>query len=158
MCACGLLLAAETLNAWPNYIAYFNFASRIAYDPIDMLADSNLDWGQDLPLLKKWQDQHPGVPLAFGPWMAVNGKSGSYFGSIDPRFYGIKADPFWVGPPSTPENPKDLLQTHVVAISATFLQGVYGGPFTKFRSIPPTEVLGGTIYIYDLRNTPLAKP
>jgi hypothetical protein len=158
MCACGLLLAAETLGAWPNYIAYFNFASRIVRDPIDMLADSNLDWGQDLPLLKKWQDQHPDVPLAFGPWMAVNGKSGSYFGSIDPKFYGIKADPFWIGPPTAPENPKDLLRTHAVAISATFLQGVYGGPFTKFRSIPPTDVLGGTIYIYDLRNTPFANP
>lgn len=47
----AVLLAAETLSAWPNYIAYFNVAAGGSRGGIDLLGDSNLDWGQDLPAL-----------------------------------------------------------------------------------------------------------
>jgi hypothetical protein len=156
-CLAGMLVA-ETLLSWPNYIAYFNFAVGGTKSGVKLLGDSNLDWGQDLPLLAKWQREHPGVKLAFGPWTRLDGPegaplgvtySGSYFGTVDPKFYGINADPLYAALPNDP----NLYKTHVLAVSATYIQGIYGGPFAPaFKDITPTEVLGGTIYLYDLRN------
>lgn len=146
--AFGVLIAAETLLAYPNYIAYFNLpSSAMSHQGLDLLADSNLDWGQDLPLVAKWQQENPNVPLAFGPAMALEGASGSYFGTIDPQYYGIKSTPLYYNKP----NPPDIYRTHVVGISATYLQGAYGGPFTNLRKETPIAVLGGSIYLYDLR-------
>jgi len=147
---CGALVAAESLSAFPNYIAYFNApASAASRQGLDLLADSNLDWGQDLPLLAAWQQHNPNVRLAFGPAMHLESASGSYFGTVDPEYYGIKADPLYLNQP----NVADIERTHVLAISATYLQGVYGGPFASFKDRTPLAVLGGTIYLY----TPAAK-
>jgi 4-amino-4-deoxy-L-arabinose transferase-like glycosyltransferase len=141
----GLMLVIETLAVWPNYIAYFNFAVGGTRNGINLLADSNLDWGQDLPALAAWQKQHPDIPLAFGPASYEPG-GGSYFGMVDPTFYGIKSTPLGF------DLPPEVLRNNVLAISATLLQGVYGSPFPRFRDRKPIEVLGGTIYLYDLRS------
>ena len=48
----GLLaigIIVEALIAYPNYIAHFNFALGGPRGGIELLGDSNLDWGQDLP-------------------------------------------------------------------------------------------------------------
>ncbi len=51
----GLLLvlwqAAESFHAHPDYLAYFNQIARGR--ELDFLADSNLDWGQDLERLRR---------------------------------------------------------------------------------------------------------
>lgn len=52
-------LAAESLAAYPNYISFFNVAAGGARGGLAILSDSNLDWGQDLPLLAAWQREHP---------------------------------------------------------------------------------------------------
>jgi len=123
--------------------------------------------GKSLPVygdgsnVRDWiyvDDHCRGVKLAFGPWMRLDGPpgaplgvtySGSYFGTIDPKFYRIDADPFY----AALDNPPDLSRTHVLAVSATYIQGIYSGPYAEaFRDKTPTDVLGGTIYVYDLRN------
>jgi hypothetical protein len=155
------MLAVETLSAWPDYIAYFSPPFRSAGGGIGLLSDSNLDWGQDLPLLARWQREHPDVPLAFGPEFSHASKLnraagvecvGDYFGSVAPEFYGIKSDPLLIplGDPSDPALP-DLTRSHVVAISATLLQGTYTDRFARFRHEKPLAVLGQTIYLFDLR-------
>jgi hypothetical protein len=141
----GVLLALETCLSWPNYIPFFNFAVGGPRGGIDLLGDSNLDWGQDLPLVKRWQDQHPDTPLAFGPMYTEPG-AGSYFGTVPPEFYGIRADPLPPGMPST-----DLAATHVLAVSATMLQDIYLDSYSGYRHYKPIAILGGTIYLYDLR-------
>jgi hypothetical protein len=141
----GVLLALETCLSWPNYIPFFNFAVGGPRGGIDLLGDSNLDWGQDLPLVKRWQDQHPDTPLAFGPMYTEPG-AGSYFGTVPPEFYGIRADPLPPGVPST-----DLAATHVLAVSATMLQDIYLDSYSGYRHYKPIAILGGTIYLYDLR-------
>jgi hypothetical protein len=140
----GVALAIETLAAFPNYIAFFNAPSGGSRGGIRLLGDSNLDWGQDLPLLADWQAKHPGVPLYL-----------SYFGAVDPDAYGI--DHINIG--GTANNPSSRPTGHfanpgVFAVSATQLQGIYVVPgatqsYAALRKLRPREVLGGTIYLFD---------
>jgi hypothetical protein len=142
----ALGLAAESLPAWPHYIAFFNVIAGGSRGGLELLTDSNLDWGQDLPLLAEWQRHHPDRPLYL-----------SYFGMADPSFYGIRRTdmpdgyPFPLGhemawPGKAP---------CVVAISATNLKGVYASgelreSYAKvFGAKTPIAVLGGSIYLYE---------
>src|SRR6185503_9776536 len=106
-----------------------------------LLSDSNLDWGQDLPLLADWQQKHSGTRLYL-----------SYFGSTDPHVYGIDYVNIAEGYPFSelPAEPMNL--PGVFVISATFMQGTYAGPeLTKMiaylKGREPLAVLGGTIYV-----------
>jgi hypothetical protein len=139
----GLSLAIATLRAWPNFLPFFNRIAGGERGGFNLLADSNLDWGQDLPALAEWQKENNPGPIAL-----------SYFGRALPSAYGVDAvlaDPFH---PDTPPL-TELAKTYIVAISATNLQGVYpSGPKyddTVFQQYQPIAVLGGTIYLYDLR-------
>jgi hypothetical protein len=80
--ACVALLAAwfaaESVWIRPHYLAYFNELVG-PQDAWKHIVDSSLDWGQDLPSVKKWMDANPQP----GPVMI------SYFGSGDPGYYGI---------------------------------------------------------------------
>jgi hypothetical protein len=138
--ACGLL--AETLGAYPNFIPFFNLPSGGARGGLRLLSDSNLDWGQDLPLLAEWQSRHPNERLYL-----------CYFGSVDPPFYGIR----YLNLPNghSIDRPAHLpTAPGVIAISASKLQGMYVDPdvrpfYDGLRARPPREVLGGSIYLYD---------
>jgi hypothetical protein len=137
-------LAAETLPAWPDEIAFFNLPSRP--HRLTLLGDSNLDWGQDLPLLAAWQRAHPNENLYLG-----------YFGQADPAHYGIRARRL---PTSDPREPGTELPTPgeraTLAISATHLQGIYiWNPWLEMfyaaaRRQKPRAILG-TIYLFDLQ-------
>ncbi len=61
----ALLLWYAASAAWifPHHLAYFNEASGGPANGYKLLGDSNLDWGQDLPLLKKWQDETGAGPI-----------------------------------------------------------------------------------------------
>jgi len=76
------MVMEATLYA-PQYLAYFNELTGGPAGGNRVLADSNLDWGQDLPRLAAWQRRHPeAAPLYF-----------SYFGTSDPVRYGVHAEP-----------------------------------------------------------------
>ncbi|MBX3423715.1 MAG: hypothetical protein KF752_19330 [Pirellulaceae bacterium] len=141
------LAAIETLAYHPHYIAFFNWVARGKNQGLERLSDSNLDWGQDLKLLAEWQRAHPDVPLYL-----------SYFGSADPAAYGIRyintAPGYLYGSPTTQP---DYSGSGVLAYSATWLQAAYvpASPLQREmdmlrRQAKPTEVLGGTIYLYRL--------
>jgi hypothetical protein len=75
------LAAASVITgvaAYPQHLSYFNLASGGPEKAYRFLADSNLDWGQDLIRLKQYTDrEHTGqICLA-------------YFGTVDPEIYGI---------------------------------------------------------------------
>jgi 4-amino-4-deoxy-L-arabinose transferase-like glycosyltransferase len=111
-------LALDTYRIWPNYIAYFNTLAGGPEHAYEHLVDSSLDWGQDLPGLKKWLDEQ-GLTSGHTPVYLA------YFGSARPEYYGIRARPL----PSYPDRRTTLdtgaLQPGVYCISATLLQGVY---------------------------------
>jgi hypothetical protein len=145
-------LMVETSAAFPNYISFFNCAAGGSRGGLQLLGDSNLDWGQDLTAIIKWQHEHPDTRLYLG-----------YFGEVDPRLIGIEYTPlpgYWL---NAPENPPDPGHPGVLAISATFLQGIYvrqpwDAMYAEIRTWQPREVLGGTIYIYDFPNPAMAQP
>lgn len=81
VCALVALLLADVAYRYPHYLAYFNgiVTPRNAYRH---LVDSSLDWGQDLPGLKRYLETHrPPEPVYL-----------SYFGTARPESYGIKAN------------------------------------------------------------------
>ncbi len=107
----------ESLAIRPDYLAYFNEVSGGPARGYKHLVDSSLDWGQDLPALRTWLDNNKasvdGKPLYL-----------AYFGTADPRWYGIEAT-------SLSENAYSGKSTFtplaggIYCISATTLQSVY---------------------------------
>jgi hypothetical protein len=81
-----LALAGSTVAsaavAYPHYLAYFHIASGGSARGYRLLVDSSLDWGQDLPTLRRWLDRHrgPDEPVYL-----------AYFGTGMPQTYGIDA-------------------------------------------------------------------
>lgn len=84
----GLLTwhVAESLAIRPSYLAYFNQLAGGPSQGYKHLADSSLDWGQDLPALKRWLDSE-GLQQQSG----AGGVYLSYFGTARPEYYGIQA-------------------------------------------------------------------
>lgn len=142
ICLLGLGLAAETYCAYPDFIPFFNAAAGGARGGLELLSDSNLDWGQDLPALAAWQRQHEDRQLYL-----------SYFGAADPRYYRIH---FIEIPGTLPAHPDETTPRRLpkaYAISATTLQGTYldlsqTDQLKWYRTHQPTAVLGGSIYVY----------
>lgn len=115
---CLLWFAAESLAIRPHYLAYFNqFAGGPAH-AYRHLVDSSLDWGQDLPGLKRWLDQDGMDGPSRTPVFLA------YFGTGNPRYYGITARllPSYFVHSQRAFPP---LTGGVYCISATMLQGVY---------------------------------
>jgi hypothetical protein len=124
-----------TLNIYPHYLAYFNECAGGPSNGYRYLVDSNLDWGQDLKLLKRYMDAR-----------GIGEISLDYFGSVDPAFYDIcykKID----------ENTFPLSKGWC-AISATKLQGVYSlageSAYAELKKKKPVAQIGYTTFLYYL--------
>jgi hypothetical protein len=146
----------------PHYLAYFNEFAGGPANGHHQLVDSNLDWGQDLPGLKKWTDAH------LAPGEAINL---CYFGMADPRYHGI---PHINAPGGYIYEPQEsFLQAAdgtigitnatspgYLAISATNLEGVYlaDDPRMWWRKIleraTPIATIGNSIFIYKIDGIP----
>jgi hypothetical protein len=116
-----IVLLIESAAIYPHYLAYFN---RLAVGPRHAyrhLVDSSLDWGQDLPGLKRWLTQHRAESNTSPPVYL------SYFGTGSPEYYGIEATRLpgymdWRPPELVP------LRPGTYCISATTLQCIYIQP------------------------------
>jgi hypothetical protein len=117
--------AIDSLAVRPHYLAYFSPVVGGPSQGYRRLADSSLDWGQDLPGLKQWFATHnPGDrdPVFF-----------SYFGTGDPDYYGIAGNRL----PGFPDWRKLEVFTFTpgyYAISATMFQNLYTqyyGPWNR---------------------------
>jgi hypothetical protein len=142
----ALLIAGvlEFALVYPNTLAFFNLAVGGPHNGFRYLADSNVDWGQDLKPLKKWMDRNrvPHINLA-------------YFGVADPAYYQINCTHIWgttipglaqsqIGPPKLPG---------YVAVSVTLLDGVPFGDrdrdfYKVLRDREPAADIGGSIRVY----------
>jgi 4-amino-4-deoxy-L-arabinose transferase-like glycosyltransferase len=143
----AMLVAGQVVSAAaiaPQHLAYFSPLVGGPANARALLADSNVDWGQDLPRLKTELDRRGWRRILL-----------SYFGTADPSAYGISA---------TMVNDLSRLDSAIVAeldrydglaVSLTYLLGVYAnppGPNRALLEIPPAGRAGYSIFIYDLRD------
>ena len=150
VCSAALLgLAVETAGARPYFLSFFNAAAGGARGGLHLLSDSNLDWGQGLPALRRWMraENVERVNLA-------------YFGTADPAAYGISFVPLAGtfrlvvrGAGGVGHAPRRAEVPGWVAISATHLQGTYLLPaeqrlYAFLRDREPDAVVADSIYLY----------
>jgi len=125
--------AAESVVAHPDYLAYFNQIARGREE--EFLADSNLDWGQDLARLGEYlRSHHIDTPQA------------DLFGATPPYKLGFKTQAFH------PQHP----HPGWVVISVNHLLGINRSSETYrwFRQRRPDAQVGKTIRLYNLPATP----
>lgn len=126
------LNALDVLRYAPDYLSYFNIFVK-PQSSWRLLTDSNLDWGEGLIALRKYQQQHGDSAVQF-----------AYFGSIDPALYGINTIP--VGESDQPKGR--------VIVSATSLTGQMLDNREAFRWLwqhQPVDVINHSLWVYDLR-------
>jgi hypothetical protein len=142
--ALALAHAGSSLLAAPRYLSYFNAIAGGSKNGWRELLDSNLDWGQELFLLRDWLAERGNPPVKL-----------AYFGHVDPAAYGIRF-----------ELPEGASAPHggLYAISANYLAGyeypatvdgrmvpVERDRFSWLRGREPTARVGDTFFVYDLR-------
>jgi hypothetical protein len=148
--ACLIWNCGSALRTHPHCLSYFNELARqpngsLANPP--RLLDSNLDWGQDLLLLRDWirrnaQDE----PLFL-----------AHFGYIDPRLFGLEFEPL---PKLTKGNAE--LPPGIYAVSVNYLFGhrfhspdgkgtfefISGERVAPLRTLKPIDFIGQSMWIY----------
>jgi hypothetical protein len=107
--------AAAALWIAPHYLAYFNPIAGGPQNGWRHLVDSSLDWGQDLPGLKRWLEANAkDTPVYL-----------SYFGTGEPIYYGIHARRLPFANNFKYETNYVKLEAGIYCVSATMLQHVY---------------------------------
>jgi hypothetical protein len=138
--ALALWYVVSSASWYPSFLAFTSEYVRSRDDGYRYVADSSLDWGQDLLELRAFmRERHiPRVLL-------------SYFGSALPLAYGIDyyslpsyhlLPPRWMAP--------DEPLPEYLVISASNLAGAYlpAEIFDIARGAPPVRVLGHTLFVF----------
>jgi hypothetical protein len=123
--------AADTLRYAPGYLSYFTPFVNPATS-YNLLSDSNLDWGQGLLALRKYQAEHPNDTIHM-----------DYFGTMNPTLYGIRYIPI---------TPNDR-PTGTVIISATYLSGqLLKDPngYHWLYKYPETAILDHSLHVFQV--------
>ncbi|MGH7138444.1 MAG: glycosyltransferase family 39 protein, partial [Pirellulales bacterium] len=161
--ACLVWNAVSVFRLHPHYLSYFNELVGGPANGWKHLVDSNIDWGQDLLLLKRWLDKHrEAQPLK----LAVGS-------GIDPHFVGLTYKLASFGPNvahalDLPATPSELRSwgPHPgwYAVSVNCLCGMRSytydddgararlprDAYTYFRHFKPTDHVGYSIFIYHI--------
>jgi 4-amino-4-deoxy-L-arabinose transferase-like glycosyltransferase len=124
-------VVADSIATHPDYLAYFNqIASR---HPEAILAESDLDWGQDLHrLIARLQD------------LGVQEVAIQYFGTFPLERANL---------PPHREVPSDTPVSGYVAISAHYLvlMNAKDGSFGWLKKFEPQEKIGRSIYLFNVQ-------
>lgn len=146
---CAVLVAAHVISAMtvcPNFMAYANEAFGGPDHLPTLLSDANVEWGQQLFAVKKWQDAHPNEECWFAYFV---------YPLIKPETYGIRchhlpnAGTSWAGEP-------ELIAPEVsgaVLLSASNMVACESpdsslNPYLAFEGMKPDEVIDHGIMIF----------
>jgi len=134
-------LAVAAVMIFPHPLAYFNELVGGSEEGYRYLVDSNLDWGQDLKGLARYQEEH-----------ALGRVYLAYFGTADPDYYGIEYEcmPSY-GLLDCDESP--IPRSGTLAVSATCLQGgCTENPIAYHWLLDedPIAKIGYSIFVYEL--------
>jgi hypothetical protein len=151
LAACLVACGVAAQRASPHEISSFNELAGGPGGGARYLADSNLDWGQGLPALKRWMDASGVEAVYLG-----------YFGTDRPEAHGIRFRPLpgygRVGAPGGEDIPADAPR-HVVAVSTNHLLGLFlNDPetYSWLRGRTPVAVPGHCVHVFDLTADPAA--
>lgn len=137
----GVMLAWTVYEAWSIYPHHLSYLNTLAGGPERgpyLLDDSNIDWGQDLPALAAWQEQHgQGRPLRL-----------FYFGSADPAAYGVKAVPMEESELLAPQPGLYAISAHNLVFFRMIQRGE-GKDADWLTKYTPVAKAGYSIYIYE---------
>lgn len=127
------LQAVSAAAVAPQYLSYFNPLAGGSAAGYRLLADSNVDWGQDLPSLRAWQAENGRGRVAL-----------SYFGTAPLAAYGVE----WMDWRDVTSEGASSVRWLVV--SATHLNGLYlcGDPFRALRSLEPDARIGYSLFAF----------
>ena len=151
-CASALWCLVSVGLVHPHYLAYFNEIAGGMNGGHRWLADSNLDWGQDLEGLGRLLRSMGSPPIYL-----------SYFGVADPSAYGIRLVPIvrnWNVPREGDAVDPAASGRVLYAISATMRATVYEPDKTMFdwlKTRTPAATIGGSLFLYDLTRDPEAR-
>jgi 4-amino-4-deoxy-L-arabinose transferase-like glycosyltransferase len=126
-------LIINTIFIYPHHLSFFNEFAGGPNNGYKYLADSNIDWGQDLISLKRYllKNEIDFVYL-------------SHFGLVEPEVYGIKYKPL---PPYPIKGTIAISVNHLLGISAWKKTGE---SFSWLRAFEPDDHAGYSILIYKL--------
>ncbi len=140
--------AASSLHAFPNYIPYANELWGGPSHTHEILADSNVDWGQGLVEMKHYIDKRQ----IKNCWFA-------YFGQliVDVSYYGIPckvlptafADLIQAPMPIVPPQVDGPVFISATEVSRTFWRADWVNPYLPLQQKPPASLIGNSILVYD---------
>ena len=134
-----------SIRIFPHYLAYFNELVGGPKNGYKYLADSNLDWGQDVKLLKQYMDNENIEEIIF-----------SSFGTALPEYYGITHQDLLSTIQDRKEEHKYMLTDHtreIIAMSINNLQCLFYDNkmlFDWLKEMEPIKKIGYTIFLYDI--------
>lgn len=146
-------------------MSYFNEAAGGPLQGHKWLVDSNIDWGQDLLMLKSWQDNHPTATPLYA----------ALYAGFHPNHIGLKfklPPPFVIGQPAIVS--RDGLRGPKPgwhAVSVCLLNGQHSripaesgiwvpskAEYTYFLdNFEPVDLIGYSIYIYHVNEEGAAR-
>jgi 4-amino-4-deoxy-L-arabinose transferase-like glycosyltransferase len=112
----------ESYFIYPDYLTYFNQFVGGPEGAKDYYAATNLDWGQDLPGIKKWlnKNNNPAIKLI-------------YYGHAKPSYYGITQS----------EKPEYI----AVSVTNMYVHGK-NDYISRLLATEPVANIGNSIYIF----------
>lgn len=130
----------DCIAIFPHHLSYFNEATGGPSNGAAFLDDSNIDWGQDLPSLAQWQQQHPEArPLRL-----------AYFGIADPAAYGVEAETFEPSDVNAPQKGVYYAVSVHNLVSFRKLSLTSGHGVDWLSKYTPIGKAGYSIYIYKM--------
>ncbi len=136
----------SSMRAFPDYLPYANEAWGGPSNTYKFLSDSNVDWGQQLKLAKKYLDRH-GVKDC---WF-------DYYASAVavPSYYGISCQPLPDKIAIAFGLPTPMIPAHVegtVLISDAELLSLWGpaelNPYAQFQKMKPDDLIAGGLFVF----------
>jgi hypothetical protein len=135
--------AISSLRVYPHSLSYFNELAGGPERGYEHLADSNIDWAQDMFFLKAWADRHPEArPLGFACYyIDYRHVIGTFYGQVPPD---PPVDARFVNPREA-EAYGPWPGWYAVDVTSMLSKG-----YTYFRRLKPVDRAGYSIYIYHI--------
>jgi hypothetical protein len=151
VCLVTAVAAIHVATFTLDYLSYINFPRRQAYLQI---SDSNIDWGQGTKELRRWIDHLPndGRPIYYAGFCAYDQ---DLFQQLGPRLTKYVPNMgVWVSRTPDPwdQGTSNLPAHGILVVSPVLVTAQYdpGQRFARFRNIPPREIIGHCLLVYDL--------